>query len=135
LAEAALACIRDAGWEAEMDWTGGINGPEMNSAQVSQWQAVAAKCTEQAGYTNPQLTDAQKRQLYAQEVAERDCLAGLGYVSDPPPSEQRYVDTWGTGEQYAAFFAAGADKTGQAEMMKTVRECPPPSWFLNLDGF
>ena len=126
--------MRDKGTEVVFDITGGLSGPEMDSSQSGLWAAAANTCGTETGYFNPQLSQSQIRQLYSQEVAERACLAELGFDSPEPPSEQSFIDSYGTGDQYYAVHSAGADQVGRGKMSEIVQKCPPPTWFLNVDG-
>ena len=134
LAERVVKCMQDEGLEASVDWQGSVTGPEMTTDQYAKWSEISSKCSESVGYFNTQLTLIQKKELYAQELKARECLAENGYPSDEPPSEQQFIDTWGGADQYSAYFAAGGGEFNEAEARKVVALCPPPSWFLNLRG-
>jgi hypothetical protein len=134
LAEKLAACIKDEGFEATVEWDGSVTAPEMPQAQSNKWGEVSTACAEKVGFYVTELTTAQKSQLYRQELAERECLAGLGKPTDEPPSEQQYIDTWGTADQYYAYYAAGGADFSQAEAKRLVADCPPPTWFIKLDG-
>src|SRR5690554_7488140 len=60
LGEKMVRCIEDEGWEAELEWDGGVRGPEMPTDQISAWQEVADACQKETGYGDlAQLTDSQ----------------------------------------------------------------------------
>ncbi len=78
------------------------------------------------------LTDAQLEQLFEQEVAEYECLTDLGYEIEEAPTFQSYLDTFKSADQYYAIQSLTG--LGQADMTSVIAQCPPPTWFLNLDG-
>lgn len=82
------------------------------------------------------LTDEQIEQLYSQEVKVFECLKRLDRPTDQPPSIQTYRDGFLTADQYYAFGLI-MDNPLLAGMPfeELVALCPPPTWFLNLDGF
>ena len=128
LGEKMVRCIQDEGWEAELTWDGGVVGPEMPTDQTSIWREVADACQKETGYGDlAQLTDTQIRELYGQEVAEYECLVEQAKSPAEPPSEQGYIDTFRTADQYYAI----KDVQATPELM---RLCPAPTWFLNLTG-
>lgn len=128
LGEKMVRCIQDEGWEAELSWDGGVVGPEMPTDQTSIWREVADACQKETGYGDlGQLTDTQIRELYSQEVAEYECLMEQGRNPASPPSEQGYIDTFRTADQYYAIKGVQATP----ELM---RLCPAPTWFLNVSG-
>lgn len=137
LTEAMATCMHDKGMEVGFDIKGGLSGLETDSSQSGLWRAAANTRGTATGYVNPQLPQSQIRQSYSQEVAERACLAELGFGSPESPSEQTYIDSYGTGDQFYAVHSAGADQVGQVgqgKMSEIVQKCPPPTWFLNVDG-
>lgn len=135
LAEQTIRCMEDQGFEASLEWDGGISGPAKVSADESgQWGTAIQACAEESGYGNLQaLTDEQVIELYAQEVAEYECLRDAGYSPAEPPSQQTYVDTFASADQYYAFQEA-LDPMGQKDAQEATALCPPPTWFLNLTG-
>lgn len=134
LLDQVVKCMNDKGWEVIVEWQGGYRGPEMNSDLSSQWIAASNECAEAAGYFDPQLNQAQVRELYRQEVATHACIVALGEASDQPPSEQTYVDTYGTGRQYYAIAAVLAAQLPNPETERIAKKCVPPTWFLNVSG-
>jgi len=130
-----VECMKDAGWDVARSWQGGIESDTIPADQQSAYQAANDKCSKTSGWAdaNGDLTEAQVRELYTQEVASHECLVADGVDSAEPPSEQTYMDTFHTKKQYFAFLP-GFDSLGQSEMQAAVRKCPPPTWFLNVSG-
>lgn len=130
-----VECMKDAGWDVERSWQGGVETDEIPASQQTAYQAANDKCSKSSGWAaaNGNLAESQVRELYAQEVASHECLLAAGIDSAEPPSEQTYLDTFHTKDQYVAFLP-GFDSLGQAQMQAAVRKCPPPTWFLNVSG-
>lgn len=129
LAVKMVRCIEDAGWEAEVGWNGVVTSPEMPPEQLDLWTEVADACQKETGFGDlARLTPSQVAELYRQEVAEFECLTAQGFTPSQPPSEQVYIDTFRSADQYYAIKGI----TATPELM---RLCPAPTWFLNLEGF
>ncbi len=130
-----VTCMADEGWTVTRSLEGGVMGPSnISEAQLEKYNEASEKCGKESGWSDAwqSLTDAQLRQLYDQEVDEQRCLADLGYVGEEPPSEQTYLDTFMTPNQYYAFTVI--DDLHRSDWEAAVRECPPPTLYLNLDG-
>lgn len=134
LAERTIACMKEAGWDASLDWDGTITGPEMTGALASQWVEAADVCGKKTGFQDPQLNDEQIQAVFEQEKAEAACLRMLGYQVEEPPSSQTYVDTYGTADQYYAHASLDLQALGISKMREALSACPPPTMFLNVPG-
>lgn len=133
-----LRCVEDAGWEARRSWTGGIESSELSRHQRDQYVAVLDACSEESGWSAGMnsLTDEQIEQLYSQEVEEFECLERLDRPTDQPPTIQTYRDGLLTADQYYAFgLIMDNPQLAGMPFEELVAHCPPPTWFLNLDGF
>lgn len=130
-----VRCMQEAGWTVRRSLYGGIESEEMSQDQQSAWQAAHEKCAESTGWnaTN-ELNESQRKELYRQEVATHECLTTLGIESNPPPSEQTYLDTFQTQEWYFAF-QPGFDQLDTGKLNQAILTCPPPTWFMNISGF
>ena len=131
-----VRCLTDAGWEVQRSIEGGVQGPvNLPPAQLASYQSAADACADETGWSTPlsDFTDKQRHELYVQEVAEQSCLTELGYPGDEPPSEQTYLDTFASIDQYYAFRAVS--DLHKQEFEAAIRSCPPPTWFLNISGF
>lgn len=134
LAERMIACMEESGWEASMEWDGTIVGPEMTKELTTQWVDASLVCGEETGFHGGELNDEQVQALYEQEIAEAECLRGLGYGVEQPPSLQTYIDTHASADQYYAYASLDFAATGQSKMQEVYAACPPPTLFLNLPG-
>ena len=135
LAERDIKCIQAAGWQAVLDWQGTINSVGLKTSdQATQWNAAADKCGKKTGFYGTKLSATQLSQLYLQELEERNCLAKAGYPSGQPPSEQIFISTWYSADQYQAFTAAGGSNWPPSKQQAVSEKCTPPTWFLNLGG-
>lgn len=129
-----VKCLQDAGWDVKRSWEGGLEISGVPADQQSAYQAANDRCSESSGWNSASnLNDAQVKELYQQEVEAHGCYLKIGVDSAQPPSEQRYIETYQTKDQYYAFLP-GFDSLNQAKMQAAVKECPPPTWFLNLTG-
>jgi len=131
-----VRCVSDEGFEIVRSLYGGFDGPgDLPAAQVEKFNQAFGRCADETGWSTPlaAFTSEQVAELYAQEIATRDCLAERGYPGAEPPTEQTYVDNFASADQYYAFMAI-AD-LHQSEQEPLIRACPPPTWFLDISGF
>ncbi len=136
--ERFVRCMHDAGWMVEPSWSGGTElGAAISADQLSAYEAAADECAESSGWNEANTlstwTREQIEELYAQEVETHECLIRIGFASDEPPSLQHYVDTLGTADQYYAMLP-GLDNASPTDIIHMARECPPPTWFLTIEG-
>jgi len=134
LANDVVKCMKSAGWVATVDWDGSITGPSMKSDLLKQWQDSFTSCSKTTGFDSPKLTELQVKQLYTQEVTEHKCLLAANQPSDNPPSEQSYIDSFQTASQYYSSGQLLVQPYSQSKMMSVVAKCPPPHWYMNLNG-
>lgn len=127
--------MRQAGWDVARSWQGGIETGEIPPDQLSAYEAASDECSDSSGWSeaNMGLGEDQVRELYRQEVEAHECFMARGLESAEPPSEQRYIDTFRTKDQYYAFLPA-FDSLNESAMQEAVADCPPPTWFLNISG-
>ena len=135
-----VRCMRDAGWEAEPDWGGGVGVPGVPFSQQTQVDDAMDGCAESSGWNAAYhwevWSSEQVRQLYEQEVAEHECLVALGVASHEPPTEHTYFDTFATGDQYYGMMPGILHPEVYGfSLQSLVSMCPPPTWFPNMDGF
>ncbi len=129
-----VECMSKAGWKVTRSWTGGVDGPEVPSEQVSAYQAASKRCEAESGWDRiNNLTPGQIDEMFQQESDQHTCLTKLGIESDQPPSLQKYRDSFGTEAQYFAMMP-GFMHLSQGEMRNATRDCPPPVWFMNISG-
>ena len=135
--ERFVRCMRDAGWDERPSWSGGTEGGEIPADQLSAHQKAAEECSDSTGYgdasTFSTWTRAQIEELYSQEVETHECFLDLGLPSSEPPSLQQYIDTFDSIDQYYAM-QPWLDGAGPGEIARVARECPPPTWFLTIEG-
>lgn len=128
-------CLQQAGWTVTRDYSGMPGIKNYPSSQSSAVQKAMDTCYAQTGYDKAwdksELSTAQLRDLYQQELAEHDCVLEHGMQSYHPPSLQTYIDTYGTAEQYYAM-RPGMDGIGATN--PAWRQCPPPTYYMKLPG-
>jgi hypothetical protein len=89
-------CLRDKGWDATIEWDGGMHasvGPDRQAA----FEADKLACWDVFGGPPPYVppTDAQIRAIYDYWAHDlRDCLIGMGYAIGEPPSKQEFLRTY-----------------------------------------
>lgn len=131
-----VACIEEQGFEAKVDWNGGIvSVPQiLPTSEGDQWQAASDRCLHQTGWGDwSLLTLDQRKLLYQQEIKEHRCLLALGVQTSDPPSEQTYMDTFYSAEHYYAALEMMDSRTLTiTQMHDIVAACPPPTWFLDI---
>ena len=130
-----ITCLADAGFETTETWDGAVTpAASLPLAQQQPFAAAGQACAEKLGLIDFRLTDAQLSQLYAQELESRACLIAEGREVEEPPSEQTFID-----EYYVEFWGAWSrsdalELTKESEAKALAAACPPPSWWLQLDG-
>ncbi|WP_159600551.1 hypothetical protein [Agromyces humi] len=126
-ADIMAGCLTELGWEGlVVNWDGGIDTGHIPEEQQDQFQADSATCIE--AFPVVPLTDAEIREMYAAEVANSDCLVGLGYAMPQTPTEQTYVDTYGTENQWFAMVGASPQTMKEETYKDVFTTCPPPAW-------
>jgi hypothetical protein len=89
----------DAGWQI-LQYNPQVSPPfyELSGPTEMDSAAVASEVACQALQPNGGWpTDDEIRKIYYRDVDEYNCLVGLGYQPDPPPSVETYVDSYRTG--------------------------------------
>jgi hypothetical protein len=128
-AEIMVGCLTELGWEGlEVDWDGGTDTSHIPDEQRDLYDADQARCAERYPYKPP--TESDVRELYAAELENSSCLSDLGYDMPEPPSEQVFVDTFGTATQWFAMTSATLEAMDAATYESVFTACPPPSWKL-----
>jgi hypothetical protein len=90
------ACLRDKGWDATIEWDGGMS-VNVPSGDRSALQADEYACWGVFGGppSFAPLTEAEIRALYHYWAHDlRDCLIGMGYTISEPPTEQDFIATY-----------------------------------------
>jgi hypothetical protein len=83
--------------------------------------AIWQKC-EALQPTPAPLSEAEIRQVYDRWVGEYQCLVGLGYHPDSPPSVETFVATWKTGP-WDPTFGVDIDHWSQTEYEQAKSKC------------
>lgn|GEM_PF-1458442 len=134
--ERYLRCMRDAGWEVTPSWSGGTDSAPMKADQTSAYDAAHEECSESSGWNRAndfsKWSREQIEELYQQEVEAHECFTEIGVESEEPPSLQEFVDRFHTADQYYAMMPWMNNATN---IPSVVRQCPPPTWFITVDGF
>src|SRR5690606_7917850 len=93
LAEALAACVRDKGWDAEPQRDGSViySFPE---EQRDQFTADRDACNEELGANEPPppMNEDDAEAMFDALLETAECVRGLGYPVDEPPSRQAAVE-------------------------------------------
>lgn len=132
-AERVTACLQDRGWDAVATFDNTVTSGDPKTGippeQLTAYQAAEQECIDELGYGEPRTpTTEQLREMYQLDIAERECMIDLGFDIAELPSEQVYIETFGTasgwdiGQQVPVFPT-------QQEYQRVWTACPPPQWF------
>ena len=92
-------CMNDSGFAADSSGTITVPSDQTDSLNLAYYTCYAKYPIDEK-YLQPLDAD-QRRYIYGYWVAsEIPCLAGLGYDIPAPPSEQTYLDSIGTSDEY-----------------------------------
>ena len=103
--EAWVQCMIDAGWQISAVHSNGPGKPtgyeftDPGATGAAAFQAIqerSAKCKAMRP-TPATMSDAEIRDTYNLWVGEYQCLVGLKYQPDPPPSFETFLASWDTG--------------------------------------
>lgn len=93
--EAMEACMRNSGWELEIDYLQyGFSG--MPGEQFDQYDADLKTCEEKIG-SSPNdypMTPELVGRLYDHLVEMKACLEGFGFDISDPPSKAKFIDQY-----------------------------------------
>lgn len=105
---------------------------EIPEDQLSLVDAAIEECNRKhppGGRNEPWPRDKLPK-LYALELEAAKCVRGLGFAVADPPSEQRFIDTYGTPQAWSARGAALAENQLTEEAyVQVVTTCPDPEGF------
>jgi hypothetical protein len=121
-------CMVDAGWKITAVHSTAPGEPpqydmtrQATSTNPKDEMALWEQC--EALRPSPRmLTDDEKRQIYTRWVGEYQCLVGLGYQPDPPPSVETFLATWNTGP-WDPTFGVDVDHWTQAQYDEAKAKC------------
>jgi len=124
-------CLIDKGWDVQITWDGGITAGSdtIPNAQYSSYKSDSDACWSAVDDRILAMTPAEISRAYAEEVKTRDCLIGLGYAVDEPPSAQTYADGF-FGERWTAYGASSivSRPLRDEEWERVGKTCVQPSW-------
>ncbi len=132
-AELVAECLQERGWDAVATFDNSVTSGDPKTGipadQLSAYQAAEQECVDELGYGEPRTpTTDQVHEMYRLDLEARDCMIELGFDIPVMPSEQVYVETFGTasgwdiGQQVPAF-------SSPTEYERVWTACPPPQWF------
>jgi len=121
-------CLRDRGWEVDIDWDGGIlsDSTKIPAAQLDLYLADEKDCLQTA-WSSLKIDDAEKDRLYAAELATKECLENEGHEIPEPPSEQVYLDSYDAGP-WMAWSYVDVRPLSEDEFKALNMKCPQPQW-------
>lgn len=120
-----IRCMAGFGWQGKETLGASLDFGNVPAEQSTQFTKDEDACVKQTGWGDlAALTDAQRKVMYQREVAEYHCLVMIGLTPPTPPTEQTYLDTFHSANQY---YAGANLNLAPAQ----VKSCPPPTWFMN----
>ena len=119
-------CMLDAGWEIT-----GVQSPRPGESPNYMFQIkgdVDEAKLQQCDALQPShapMTEAEIRETYDRWVGEYNCLIGLGYQPDPPPSVETFVAGWNTPHQgpWMPIDGVDTDHWTQAQYDEAKAKC------------
>ena len=126
--ERVVRCIRTGG--AEVDSLSNITfvavaGPGMTEEAMA---ALVAGCWEEAGPA-PEITPDpdRARRDYAAHLEIYDCLIDLGYQPESPPSEEMFVEQYGSSHEvgWQPYIRLSEQFGSIGEQLEAEEKCPP----------
>ena len=121
-------CMLAAGWHITAVASTAPGEPpqyEMTRDKDDKTPKEAMALWQQCETLNPTpipLTDAEIRVVYDRWVGEYQCLVGLGYQPDPPPSVETFVGSWNTGP-WSPIDGVKTDHWTQAQYEEAKGKC------------
>ncbi len=130
----AYLCLRDLGWEVDIDWDGGIiaGSDTIPAAQVDQYFTDEQTCLDQA-WAVFAVDGPEKARLYDAELATRDCLNVEGHDIPEPPSKQVYLDSYDTA-LWMAWSYVDVRPMSESNLRELNQRCPQPQWSAGSGG-
>jgi len=124
-------CITEKGWDVTLRWDGGVEASTetIPQEQYNLYDADASACMAELDQRILAMTEVEIRAAYQAELATRECLVGLGYDVQEPPSEQTYIDDF-FGVRWTAYGESNVSIQALSDSeWRTLNEsCPQPSW-------
>lgn len=124
-AENIVRCMAKDGYTGKILPDGTTQWDGLSKDAMPAFNAAQDTCGKAFPYEA--LTDAQVRQMYDLELANRQCLVKLGFDIPEAPSEQTYVDTYNTDKWWIAISFVPTDNWSAYQ--SAVAACPPPTYF------
>jgi hypothetical protein len=121
-------CLRELGWEVDIDWDGGIlaDSTKIPMAQLEQYRTDERACLEQA-WAALEVDAHEREELYSKELATRECLISEGHDIPEPPSKQVYLDTYDDG-LWMAWSYVDVRELNEDQYRALNLACPQPQW-------
>ena len=124
-------CISEKGWEVTLRWDGGVEASSetIPQEQYDLYTADMRQCMAELDQRILAMTETEIRAAYRAELATRECLVGLGYDVQEPPSEQTYIDDF-FGARWTAYGESNVSiqALSDSEWRALNESCPQPSW-------
>lgn len=125
---AKVACLREAGWNANLDSDFSITG-QVPPEQRSAFERDVTSCEDayEREFPRPELTTADLAAMYERELATVECLERFGIPpSGSPISQQQYVQEMQT-QGFTSWRAYDAVSPSSDEEFAELEEaCPQP---------
>lgn len=123
-----LACLEEAGWDAEFDTDGAVTVPGgIPQAQFPEYEEAVVTCSApmEAGLLQlSEFTSEQWSKLYGLERDTAECLRTLGVDVPPIPSEQAFIEQYKSVPPWTSYGFVGSVDPGTWSTLN--EKCPQP---------
>lgn len=115
--------MEDAGWVVTLTPDNGFSFSDVPEEQQEVLSQALTDC--QTKFPAPPMNASNLTVLYEAEIAQRDCLVGLGYEMPEPPTLDTYIDSYGS-DAWFAISDTNPETMTPAVYADVLRQCPSP---------
>jgi hypothetical protein len=125
--ERLVRCIRSAGGEVDVINSVTISarpGPGMSDEAMQQVMSI---CRTEAGPPPERRVDeSTAKHAFAELLKVRECLVDLGYQPEAPPSEETFIEPFGSEDvAWHPYDGLNGQFTSYREQIEVEEKCPP----------
>jgi len=121
-----VQCLNDKGWPATVGPDRSVRIENVPEDQQIVYNDEYDACSRDLGFADPvpTLTESQLSELYLHVLWANQCLLDAGYAPDAPPSEQAFIDGYGSnGFVWTPHDSAGVGM-GPEDLQRMFEACP-----------
>jgi hypothetical protein len=132
-AHAVALCLSENGYpDAQVQEDGSLSydlrkeqSGDYNDALNQCMDAECPECSESPS------TEALTK-LYRLNVEAKKCLEGEGLTISEPPSEQKFIDDYGTDATWLPWAEVGASLAKSGQLQSMLEKCPDPTNYMTF---